>query len=159
MSHLWTKTITARIEINLARVSSSWLKDKMQSYRDEKKRLQVSLYTIVSATFSLVWFIQKMILKISLSLRVWIVKGLLVKSNWFWGTNSLKNDLFIFKGWYAKGKWLTSYACIWFFDRGKLVIRCHSQVTKVLRRTRNRLGKLTTFSVVTSSFKQIFKTS
>ena len=45
-----------------------------------------------------------MVLKSSLSLRVWIAKGLLVKSNWFWNTDVLKGDLLLFKGWFAKGK-------------------------------------------------------
>ena len=100
-----------------------------------------------------------MVLKSSLSLRVWIVEGLLVESNWFWSTDVLKSDLLLFKGWFAKGKWLALYACVWFFDRGKLVIRCCSQEIKVVTRTSNGLGKLTTHSIVTSSFNQIFKIS
>ena len=65
------------------------------------------------------------------------------------------------------------YSIIWNFDRGKLVIlsvfiefhlletvvKSHSQVTKVVRRTRNEPDKITTLSAVTSSFKEIFKIS
>ena len=95
----------------------------------------------------------------SLGLRVWIVERLFIGSSWFWDTDTLTNDLFIFRGWFRKGKWLASSACVWFFDRGKPVIRCRSQDTKVVRRKRNRLCKLTTFSAETSTFKQIFKVS
>ena len=100
-----------------------------------------------------------MVLKSSLSLRVWIAEGLLVKSNWFWSTDLLKSDLLLFKGWFVKGKWLALFSHVWFFDRGKPVIRCRSQITRVVRRTRNGFGKLTPYSAVTSSFKQIFKIS
>ena len=100
-----------------------------------------------------------MVLRSFSHLRVWIAEGLLVESNWFWSTNVLKSDLFHFKGWFAKGKWLALCACIWFFDRGKLVIRCRSQVTKVVKRTRNGFGKLTPYSAVPSSLKKKFKIS
>ena len=105
------------------------------------------------------WFNQKMVLESSSSLRVSIAEGLLVESNWFWSTDVLKSDLLLFKGWFAKGKWLGLYAYVWFFDRGKLVIRCCSQETKVVRRTRNRLGKLTTHLAVILSFNFFFKIS
>ena len=143
----------------MAQVSSSWLMDKLQSYRGEKQKISSKFSTIASAIFSLVWCNQKMVLKSWLSLRVWIAEGLLAKSNWFWSTGVLKSVSLLFEGWFARGKWLAICAYVWFFDRGKLVIRCHSQVTRVVRRTRNGFGKLTPYSAVASSFKQIFKMS
>ena len=75
--------------------------------------------------------------------------------------------------WVAVKKLFALYSSVWNFDRGKLVIlnvfikfhcfetveRCHIQVTKVFMKTRNEPGKLTTFSVIVSSFKQIFQVS
>ena len=65
------------------------------------------------------------------------------------------------------------HSSVWNFDRGKLVIlnefirfrcfqtfeRCHIQVTKVVRKARNEPDKLTTLSVIVSSFKPIFHVS
>ena len=65
------------------------------------------------------------------------------------------------------------YSTIWNFDRGKLIIpnvsieynllenvmKSHSQVTKVVRRTRNEPGKIRALLAVTSSFIENFKIS
>ena len=70
-------------------------------------------------------------------------------------------------------KLFVPYSIIWNYDRSKLVFisvfiqfhlletveKCLSQVIKIVRRTRNELGKITTLSAVVSSFKQIFKIS
>ena len=62
---------------------------------------------------------------------------------------------------------------IWNFDRGKLIIpnvsieynlletimKSHSQLTGVVRRTRNEHGKIRIQPAITSSFKEIFKIS
>ena len=61
--------------------------------------------------------------------------------------------------WVAVKKLFVLYSSVWIFDRGKLVIRCFSQVTKVVKGTMNDLGELTTHSAVASSFKQIFQVS
>ena len=75
--------------------------------------------------------------------------------------------------WVAVKKLFVIYNSVWNFDRGKLVIlnvfikfhhsetveNCHIQVTKVVRKTRKEPGKITTFSVIVSSFKQIFQVS
>ena len=75
--------------------------------------------------------------------------------------------------WFAERKWFVPYSYIWNFDRGKLVIpnvsieynlleaviKNHSQVTEVVRRTRNEPGKIRAQSAVTSSFIENFKIS
>ena len=107
--------------------------------------------------------------KSSLSIRLWIVEGLLDKNTWVQDCNFLRIGL----NWFAEKKCFVQCRSIYLFDRGKLVIlsvfikfhlfetivRHRSQVIKVVRRTRNGPGKLTTLSMVSSSFKQIFKIS
>ena len=65
------------------------------------------------------------------------------------------------------------YSTIWNFDRGKLtipnlsieynpletVMKSHSQVTEVVRRTRREPEKIIIQPAITSSFKEIFKIS
>ena len=101
--------------------------------------------------------------------RLWIVEGLLNKNAWVQDFIVSQTDMI----WVAVKKLFVLYSSVWNFDRGKLVIlnvfikfhhfetveKCHIQVTKVVRKTRNEPCKITTFSVIVSSFKQIFKVS
>ena len=75
--------------------------------------------------------------------------------------------------WVAVKNLFVIHSSVWNFDRGKLVIlnvfikfrhfetveKYHIQVTKVVRKTRNEPDKLTNFSMIVSSFKQIFHVS
>ena len=51
--------------------ASSWLMDKLQSYRGEKQKILSKFSTIAFSIFSLVWYNQKMVLRSLLSLGVW----------------------------------------------------------------------------------------
>ena len=105
----------------------------------------------------------------SLSPRLWIAEGLLGKNTWVRDFNVSRTGLI----WVAGKKLFVPYSSVWNFDRGKLVIQsvfikfcrfetvkqCHSQIIKVVRKTRIEPDKMTTFSAVVSSFKQIFMIS
>lgn len=119
--------------------------------------------------FNLVWFNQRMVPKSSLDLGLWIEEGLLGKNTWAWDCNNSHTN----SNQFAEKKCFVLCRSIWIFDRGKLVILsvflkfhlfetmvgCHSHITKFLRRIMNEPGKIIALSVVTSSFKQIFKIS
>ena len=99
--------------------------------------------------------------KNALNLRLWIVEGLLDQSNWIPGVSFSWTSLFLFERWSAKRKLFISYASIWNFDRGKLVISdvfmgC-DQDTKVMRGEKNEFDEIKTLSAVKIFFKETIK--
>ena len=108
-----------------------------------------------------------MIPKSSLSPGLWIAEGLLDKNTWVRNCDVTRTGL----NWFAERKLFVPCSSIWNFDRGKLVIpnvsieynplktvmKSHSQVTEVVRKKRNELGKIKLPPTITSSFKEIFK--
>ena len=93
--------------------------------------------------------------------RLWIAEGLLDKSNRVWDVDTSQTGLNLFKRWFAERKSFTPHACIWSFDRGKLVIPSvfmgYDQATKIVRRVKGELGKITTLSAITSLSKELIK--
>ena len=103
----------------------------------------------------------------SLRPRLWITEGLLNKNTWVRNCDVSQTGL----NWFVERKLFVPYSSIWNFDRGKLVIpsvsieynpletvmKIHSQVTEVVRKTRNEPSKIKFPPTITSSFKEIFK--
>ena len=127
----------------------------------------MSYYIVVSAMFSVLHEIEEMVLNNSLSLRLWIAEGLLNKNTWVGNCDVSRTDL----NWFAERELFVTCSSIWNFDRGKLVIpnvfmeynlletivKSHSQVTKVVRRTRSEPHKIRILPSITSFSKEIFK--